>query len=502
MPGNRQSYRVWTQTEIEALRSGVVKHGAGNWEQIRSDPDFRDALKERTGEQVKDKWRNLVKFKHVTEEEFQAATAPKQARRVRRSQSKKFEEIGCAVDTFSSGEPGSSQATSQLPIPQEVSSDAGKLVRTEPSTVEEVDSGPQVQPLRFANHSRPTYDLNSNPTTSCRVEVSEPADGLTLASTQGARVSTTPREVWAEMTHPSQGPSWNLAAVRALQRNFLHSRSVGDVPATDGKYPLAAEALSRLGQSQDSVRPVPVEFLQDLAQAQQWVAEANFSSGPVADAGDFSPGLSCLPGFARLAVQESDFQEQDLGVDSLQACEDYDAFGVEGNALRGFPGSIAVEGDDDDDDDESGGSGEDRSRSYCGHSVWAHQAVQRYGLDTTCEWPSAGGDRRISQSDSQLLRRHSKSAGDLHAPWVPATAFPPQQQGPCSMSFTQQGDVASEVRALRDFSEFLKSSFSSGIRSRPFELHGGNGSFSSLTGRTGSCSSMDWNGMPDQLLAR
>jgi len=64
---------VWGQKELAALRLGVIKHGAGNWEHIRSDPELSETLATRSGEQIKDKWRNLVKFNHVTPEELAAS---------------------------------------------------------------------------------------------------------------------------------------------------------------------------------------------------------------------------------------------------------------------------------------------------------------------------------------------------------------------------------------------------------------------------------------------
>ena len=59
-----RDYKVWMPEEEEALREGVSRHGLGAWEVIRHDPAYK-CLKTRTGVQLKDKWRNLVKFKHV-----------------------------------------------------------------------------------------------------------------------------------------------------------------------------------------------------------------------------------------------------------------------------------------------------------------------------------------------------------------------------------------------------------------------------------------------------
>lgn len=46
------------------MQRGVQTHGVGAWEVIRQDLDFA-CLRDRSGVQLKDKWRNLVKFKHL-----------------------------------------------------------------------------------------------------------------------------------------------------------------------------------------------------------------------------------------------------------------------------------------------------------------------------------------------------------------------------------------------------------------------------------------------------
>lgn len=73
-PTNKKKYKPympWSKEHVMMLRDGVRRHGLGRWEIIRQDPDFKPLL-QRTGVQLKDKWRNLVKFKHLTEEEKQA----------------------------------------------------------------------------------------------------------------------------------------------------------------------------------------------------------------------------------------------------------------------------------------------------------------------------------------------------------------------------------------------------------------------------------------------
>ncbi|KAK1375915.1 MYB transcription factor [Heracleum sosnowskyi] len=49
----------WTGEEEAALKAGVDKHGPGKWKTILTDPDFKDALANRSNIDLKDKWRNL-----------------------------------------------------------------------------------------------------------------------------------------------------------------------------------------------------------------------------------------------------------------------------------------------------------------------------------------------------------------------------------------------------------------------------------------------------------
>lgn len=64
-----RAYNVWTAKEEDALRAGVRRYGIGAWELIRQDKDFM-VVKKRSGVQLKDKWRNLVKFRKLNEEEL------------------------------------------------------------------------------------------------------------------------------------------------------------------------------------------------------------------------------------------------------------------------------------------------------------------------------------------------------------------------------------------------------------------------------------------------
>jgi len=66
--GHGRAYVPWSAQEEESLRRGVQRHGVGAWQVILRDPEY-DILKNRTGIQLKDKWRNLIKFNHLSREE-------------------------------------------------------------------------------------------------------------------------------------------------------------------------------------------------------------------------------------------------------------------------------------------------------------------------------------------------------------------------------------------------------------------------------------------------
>lgn len=68
-----RTYRVWSNEEETSLIRGVSKLGMGNWEAIRVRPEF--GLSQRSALQLKDKWRNLVKYGHVAVEDFSASVA-------------------------------------------------------------------------------------------------------------------------------------------------------------------------------------------------------------------------------------------------------------------------------------------------------------------------------------------------------------------------------------------------------------------------------------------
>ncbi|KAB2617717.1 telomere repeat-binding factor 1-like [Pyrus ussuriensis x Pyrus communis] len=49
----------WTAEEEAALKAGVLKHGAGKWRTILTDPEFNTILHLRSNVDLKDKWRNI-----------------------------------------------------------------------------------------------------------------------------------------------------------------------------------------------------------------------------------------------------------------------------------------------------------------------------------------------------------------------------------------------------------------------------------------------------------
>ena len=61
-PTSKRTRRSFTETEIAMLRTGVQRHGAGNWVQILRDPElsFHDS---RSPNSLKDKWRHMQKKK-------------------------------------------------------------------------------------------------------------------------------------------------------------------------------------------------------------------------------------------------------------------------------------------------------------------------------------------------------------------------------------------------------------------------------------------------------
>lgn len=70
MKGESRAYHVWSENEEQALREGVRRYGVGSWEPIRQDKSF-SVLKHRSGVQLKDKWRNMVKFRKLDGKELQ-----------------------------------------------------------------------------------------------------------------------------------------------------------------------------------------------------------------------------------------------------------------------------------------------------------------------------------------------------------------------------------------------------------------------------------------------
>lgn len=58
-PAIIRNKKIWSAIETKAVMDGVADFGPGNWMLIKDDPRFRNALKDRTGVQIKDKYRTL-----------------------------------------------------------------------------------------------------------------------------------------------------------------------------------------------------------------------------------------------------------------------------------------------------------------------------------------------------------------------------------------------------------------------------------------------------------
>ncbi len=55
----RKKRRRWTEEEENALRHGVQELGVGSWAQILAAPQFSCLIQNRSGQDCKDKWRNM-----------------------------------------------------------------------------------------------------------------------------------------------------------------------------------------------------------------------------------------------------------------------------------------------------------------------------------------------------------------------------------------------------------------------------------------------------------
>ncbi|KAL4442490.1 hypothetical protein ABPG77_005074 [Micractinium sp. CCAP 211/92] len=72
-----RSYNHWTEAEVAALKEGVVRFGVGNWQKIVND---YPVLRQRTGVQLKDKYRNMIKFRHLAANDLAAEVPPPRRR--------------------------------------------------------------------------------------------------------------------------------------------------------------------------------------------------------------------------------------------------------------------------------------------------------------------------------------------------------------------------------------------------------------------------------------
>jgi myb proto-oncogene protein len=70
----------WTSEEEAALRTGVAKHGVGNWRTILNDPELSSILRYRSNVDLKDKWRNMNVTVTASSSRDKARTAVKKTR--------------------------------------------------------------------------------------------------------------------------------------------------------------------------------------------------------------------------------------------------------------------------------------------------------------------------------------------------------------------------------------------------------------------------------------
>jgi len=61
----KRERKQWSAEEVQCVKDGVAKHGAGSWKAIKDDRDYADVLTNRSTVDIKDKYRNLVKYQRV-----------------------------------------------------------------------------------------------------------------------------------------------------------------------------------------------------------------------------------------------------------------------------------------------------------------------------------------------------------------------------------------------------------------------------------------------------
>ncbi|KAJ1254929.1 hypothetical protein BS78_03G055900 [Paspalum vaginatum] len=70
----------WTSEEEAALRTGVARHGVGNWRTILNDPELSSTLRYRSNVDLKDKWRNMNVIVTASSSRDKGRTAVKKTR--------------------------------------------------------------------------------------------------------------------------------------------------------------------------------------------------------------------------------------------------------------------------------------------------------------------------------------------------------------------------------------------------------------------------------------
>ncbi|WVZ72396.1 hypothetical protein U9M48_020863 [Paspalum notatum var. saurae] len=70
----------WNSEEEAALRTGIARHGVGNWRTILNDPELSSTLRYRSNVDLKDKWRNMNVIVIASSSRDKGRTAVKKTR--------------------------------------------------------------------------------------------------------------------------------------------------------------------------------------------------------------------------------------------------------------------------------------------------------------------------------------------------------------------------------------------------------------------------------------
>ncbi|KAG8466264.1 hypothetical protein KFE25_002020 [Diacronema lutheri] len=277
---------VWSAEEIGALVGGIRRHGDGKWVRIKDDPDFADALKDRTNVQLKDKARVLTSASRAgrgvspsspardvapARAEPGSRTAPSSARAAARSSSSP---CACALDNMERKDDASAgsvahhgQSTAQLEDRFHDMCAGGELT-CGPRAVERAKTPPAVElggGARGARATRMATDAGARARAGTEAVVAdgglggensmaraagEAHDGCARVNSVGVDLLRLPRQrrylgYIAELVAESLGRAMKPAAVRAwLQR---HPDRSPVEPSELGRYDIDHVIPRKLG---------------------------------------------------------------------------------------------------------------------------------------------------------------------------------------------------------------------------------------------------------------